>query len=309
MGIWRELGPEFTIECAKPQLIWGWIQKRFFNNGSGYDYMNQAAALFEEKGDVWWQAWALNFFGSALVDDSRDPQHTLQVLEKETVLWEKTGDRCTSAVVLWDLAGLACEREDFLEAQGYLQEALQRFEKLGAKCYILQTLVHLGDTSRALEQYDQAESYYQESLPLVHATLYYPWLARIYQGLGYVMLGKGDLQRAEEYFHEALRSSRELKFRHGQVHYIAGHAAIGVVRGQLGLAARLFGAFFAQPESLRSDVKTDQKILSAVDQREIQGYLDLCKSRMGKGAFEKAWNEGSSLSLNEVLDEVWKESH
>ncbi|HSK88901.1 MAG TPA: BTAD domain-containing putative transcriptional regulator [Anaerolineales bacterium] len=304
LGIWRELGLEFTVQGAKPQLILGWIQKRYFDNDNGYHYINQAATLFEERGDVWWQAWALNFLGSGLVDDSKDSQHTLEVLEKETRLWEKTGDTCTSAVVLWDLAGLACERGDFLLAQGYLKEALQRFEKLGARSYLLQTLVHLGDTARALKQYDQAESYYRESLPLVHATLYYPWLARIYQGLGYVMLGKGDLQQAWECFHEALNSSRDLNFRHGQVHYIAGNAAMAVVHGQLGFAARLFGAFFAQPQSLQSDVKTDQKILFAVDQREIRGYLDFCKSRIDKGAFEKAWKLGSCLSLQEAVNEI-----
>jgi tetratricopeptide (TPR) repeat protein len=285
----------------------GWIQKRFFNNDHGYNYINQAAAIFEARDNVWWQAWALNFLGAGLVDDANDPQHTLAVLEKESSLWETTGDRSTSAVVLWDLAGLACERGNFLEAQAYLKEALKRFEKLGAKSHILQTLVHLGDTSRALKQYDQAESYYQQSLPLLHATLYYPWLSRIYQGLGYVMLGRGDLQQAGEYFHEALRSSQKLQHRHGQVHYIAGEAAIAFVRGQFRFAAHLFGAFFAQPESLQSDVKTDQKILFAVDQREIKGYLDLCKSTIGKEAFDKAWDEGSSLSLNEALDEILKE--
>lgn len=304
MGIWHELGADFAFECAKSQLILGWIQKRFFNNDNGYACMNQAFTLFEERGDLWWQAWALNFLGAGLVDDSKDAQYTLKILEKETSLWEKTGDRCTSAVVLWDLAGLACERGDFWEAQGYLNEALQRFEKLGAKCYILQTLVHLGDTARALKQYDQAESYYRGSLPLVHETLYYSWLSRIYQGLGYVMIGKGDLRQAGEYFHEALCSSQELKFRHGQVHYIAGNAAIAVVRAQLDFAARLFGAFFAQPESLQSDMKTDQKILFVVDQKEIQGYLDLCRSRIDEGAFEKAWRRGSSLSLQEAVNEI-----
>jgi predicted ATPase len=309
MTIWNEIGPEFTVQGAKCQLIWGWIQKRFYRNDSGYDYMKQAAVLFEEKDDVWWQAWALNFLGAALVDDSWDPQYTLKVLEKETFLWERTGDRCTSAVVLWDLAGMACERGDFLEAQGYLNEALQRFEQLGAKCYILQTLVHLGDTARALKQYDQAESYYRESLPLLHATLYYPWLSRIYQGLGYVMLGKGDLERAGKYFQEAMSSSRELNLRHGQVHYIAGHAAIAVLRERLGSAVRLFGAFFAQPESLQSDVKTDQKILFVVDQREIRGYLKLCRDRLQKPVFEEAWNRGCSLSLNDALQEILRASN
>ena len=81
---------------------------------------------------------------------------------------------------------------------------------------------------------------------------------------------------------------------------------MAVVRAQLEFAARLFGAFFAQPQSLQSDVKTDQKILFVVDQRQVQGYLDLCKSRIGKEAFEKAWNEGSCLSLQESVNEIMK---
>ena len=309
LEIWHELGPVFALQRAQCLLILGWIQKRFFNNDNGYDYMNEAAALFEEKGDVWWHAWALNFLGASLVEDSKDSQRTLKVLEKETLLWEKTGDRCTSSVVLWDLAGLACEQGDFLEAQRFLKDALQRFEKLGANSYILQTFVHLGDTARALKQYEQAETYYRESLPLVYATLFYAWLPRIFQGIGYVMLGKGELQHAREYFHKALNASRELYLKHGQVHFLAGHAALAVLRDNLDLAARLFGAFFAQPESLQSDVKTDQKILFVVDQREIQGYLKLCRNQLEKAAFEKAWNGGSLLTLHEAVCEVMKEGN
>ncbi|HEX2992063.1 MAG TPA: hypothetical protein VHO49_15365, partial [Anaerolineales bacterium] len=104
-------------------------------------------------------------------------------------------------------------------------------------------------------------------------------------------------------------ASRELYLKHGQVHFLAGHAALAVLRDNLDLAARLFGAFFAQPESLQSDVKTDQKILFVVDQREIQGYLKLCRNQLEKAAFEKAWNGGSLLTLHEAVCEVMKEGN
>jgi non-specific serine/threonine protein kinase len=307
LEIWHELGPDFTVQSTKSLLILGWIQKRYFDNDKGYDYINQAATFFEEKGDMWWQAFALNYLGAGLVDDSKDIPLTRKVLEKEATLWEKTGDQCTSTVVLWDLSGLACERKDFLEALTYLEKALQILRRLGAKSLILQTLVHLGDIARAMKQYELAEFYYKESMPLVQTTLYFLWFPRINQGLGYVMLGKGNFQQAEKYFYDALNTSRELNVRHGQVHFIAGHAALEVLRARLNFATRLFGAFYAQPESLQSDVKTDQKILFLVDQLEIEGYLDRCRNEMEKTAFEKAWNEGSTLSLDEVVDEILKE--
>jgi predicted ATPase len=309
LELWHELGPDLTVQRAKSLLMLGWIEKRFFDDDKGYDHMKEAAALFEEKGDIWWQAWTLNFLGAALVEDAKDVQLSLKVIEKEAALWEKTGDQCFSIVVFWDLCALAFERGEFSKAYGYLKDGLQICRKAGAKSNLLQTLVHLGDIARALRQYDQAESYYKESMPLVYATFYYPWLPRIYQGLGYTMLGKGNLQQAEGYFQAALRESQELHFKHGRVHFIAGYAALAVARGRMQLAARLFGVFFAQPERLRSDMKIDKRILILVDQFEIEGYLNCCRSQMEKEEFEEAWSQGSSLSLNEALDEILKESN
>jgi tetratricopeptide (TPR) repeat protein len=220
------------------------------------------------------------------------------------ILWEKTGDESTSTFIFVDLAGLSCEMGDYHKALVYLEQSEQRCRKLGTKGYLLQTLVQLGDVARALKKLDRAESYYRESLPLIDETFYYPWLPRTYQSLGYIMLSRGSQGQAVEYFHKAFHSSQVQNFKHGQVHFIAGLAARAVLNRQFNYAARLFGAFFTQPESIHSDIKIDQKILSLVDHAEIDHYLERCKESMDRVAFEKAWVEGSSLCLEKVLGEL-----
>jgi predicted ATPase/DNA-binding SARP family transcriptional activator len=307
LEIWQKLGPDFTLQSAQCMLIKGWTQKSRFDNDKGYDYFNRAIAIFEKENATWWHAWALNFWGSMLVQDSKDVQTIQKLLEEETTLWKKTGDQCTSTVVLWDLGDMACERGDFIEAQGYYQESLQRYRRFGAKSYIFQSLVHLGDIARGLKQYDQAEMYYKESMSLVEVIMWEHWLPQIYLGLGYVMLAKGEPQQAQNYFRQALYVGREFNLNYGPVRCIAGYAATTVARAKLGFAARLFGAFFAQLESLQSDMKTNEKIMFLVDQTEIEGYLALCKSQIKKAKFEQAWNDGYVLSLDDVVNEILRE--
>lgn len=88
---------------------------------------------------------------------------------------------------------------------------------------------------------------------------------------------------------------------------IAGCAALAILQGRSDFAAYLFGAFFAQPESLHSDLKTDQKILFLVDQLEIERYMNRCRDQMDKSVFEKAWDDGSALSLDEALNIIMKD--
>ena len=83
---------------------------------------------------------------------------------------------------------------------------------------------------------------------------------------------------------------------------------MAVVRGDMIVAARLFGSFFAQIEKLQVELNTDQKLLDPVNQIEVDKYLSLCKSQIEPGTYEEVWNEGNSLSLNDVIDSVVKKN-
>ena len=304
MAIWHELGPEFAIEYAQCLLVLGYIQKRSSDDDKGYDLINESIVIFDERQCSWWKAFALNLLGWGLVEDMKDIQFALKVLNEESALWMEIGDQCASAVVFWDLGSLAFERGDLVEANGHFQEALKRHRKFGAKSYILQSLVHLGDIARRMKQYDLAERYYQESIPLAQDTTWYSWLSQIYRGLGYVTLTNGDSLQADKYFRQALVVSQELNMKFGMVLFLVGYASLAAFRGELGFATRLFGSFYAQYECLESVLKTTWRRICIIDQVEAEKYIDHCRSQMEEPAFEKAWKEGRSLSLEDAIREI-----
>lgn len=306
LGMWRDFGPGFTLECAQCLLGLGWIQKSIFHDDDGYDLINQAIATFREYGNIWWHAWALNLLGSLFVEDSRDPQEIHQFLEEEFAIWKQTGDQCGSALPLFDLGTLALERRDLLEARGYFLKSLKRHRQFGSKGLIFQSINYLADITRGLKQYDESEAYYHEIVPLARALLYDAWLSGIYRGLGFVALHRRKDQQAEQWFHQALMVAREYDSKRDSLLCIACFASLAAFRHGTILALRLFAAFFTQLEAFHSQSRLKKQILEPIDQMEIDESLALCRSQVEQGVFEQVWMDGQSLTFDQVISEILK---
>ena len=305
LEIWQGLFPNFSLERAQCLLTLGFVQKKYFDDETGFKHINESIDFFKRTGNLWWHAWALNLLAMIL----EDVQTIKKVLEEETLLWEKTGDQFSSAIPLLDLGALALEQGDFFEAQRFLQRSLQRFNKFGAKGFLIQILHKLGNAARGLKRYDQAETYYKDCVPLAHEIMWESSLPEIYSSLGFVALFMGNFEQADEYFDQALKVSMEFDQKQRKIFCIAGYASLVVVRGEGIKAARLFGAFFTQLESLQIELKIDQNLLEPVDEIEINNYLALCKKQLEEAAFKQAWNMGASLSLDDVMKEILKEGN
>ena len=53
-------------------------------------------------------------------------------------------------------------------------------------------------------------------------------------------------------------------------------------------------------------LKTTWRRICKIDQVEAEKYIDHCRNQMEEPAFEKAWNEGGSLSLKDAISEIEK---
>ncbi len=265
-------------------------------------------SIYSQKQEpLWWHAWALNLLVTAL-DNANDYQNIKKTLEEEIVLLDEIGDQFSSAGPLLDLGVLALERGEFVDAQEYFQESLHTYNKFEAKGFVIQLLVHLGDTMRGLNQYDQAKVYYEDSIPLASLIMWEFLLSKIYSGLGYVALNNGESEQAVQYFDKVLRISQEHNQKLRQLLCIAAFGSVAAATSDLKTAVRYFGSFFAQLENLQVELGTDQNLLDLVNQIEVDKYLSLCKSQIKPDIFERIWDEGASIPLSKVIDEMKRKS-
>jgi len=313
LEMWKKISPDCLSEQGKCFLTLGYIQKRFFNDDSGFEYLYKSISIFKEIQNTWWQAYALNILSSMLRNDPEKIQLIDPILKETETLWDELGDKLTSATTFEQYAFLASARGDYYEMQNHFTESLNIFNTLGAKGYVFEILTFLGHGARVLDQFEQAEMYYKEGLPLAEVTSLEIFLPRIYRGLGYVMLKKGEIHKAEDYFLKSLTLSREYKREQNRVFElvlcIAGYAALFLVKGEVKNAARYFGSYSEQLECIDPLFIKRHPISYNLFQIETDHYLPLCKAQMCEAEFEQAWIEGVSLSLEEVLSGILKEGY
>jgi predicted ATPase/DNA-binding SARP family transcriptional activator len=305
IDIFDVLGESYTIERARCLMVLGYIRKSYYNDDKGYAYLDQAVSIFREKSENWWLAFTLSFYGMIMVWDYKDFDVTRKLLEEEVTLWNQVGDRKGLGYPLEDFGSLHLREGDFVKAREYYQESLQIAYEFKARANILEALQFLGQTARGLKDYEQATLYYEESLLLSQEIGWDNWLFSIHCGLGYSAIHMGNEQGAVDHFCKAYKYALDHDFYRGRILCIAGYASL-VTHNKPIVAAKLFGAFFAQIEELQKESKSKKKLIISVDQMEIDEYLAYCHSQLEDTMFDEMFNVGRTLSLNDVVKEISK---
>ena len=306
LEIWRELGSTYALETAQSLLFLGYTRKRHFNDEMGINSVRESVVIFKKLEDHWWQAWALNLF-EVLVWDSMDYQALRNVFEEEASLWKEIGDRFGEALVLMDMGKLELDNGKYFESEVYFKSSLAIFMEFKAKGYLLTLLRYMGNAAQGLKNYSKAQKYYEESVQFAHMIGKAVSISYGYHFLGCATLHLGDAQGAEKYFYQALKLDRENNNKETLVFCLTNFAFLATLRKNLITAVRLFGAFYANIEALQSKEELDQDLIEPIDQLEIDYYLALCQAQLDKAEFDRTWNEGSSLSLDDAISEILKE--
>jgi predicted ATPase/DNA-binding CsgD family transcriptional regulator len=184
---------------------------------------------------------------------------------------------------------------DLGKARAFYEEALANSRELGSAsifrvCLSSLALPYLlqGDLERAAALAEEAAALSREAgdrllLPLV--------LTR----LGWVALLGGDLERAEALHTESLALSGELGDSWGTLALLEGLACTAGAKGEAQKAARLFGA----ARALREAIGVGQR---AQDSPRVEPYLVGARSRLGEGAWRRAWGEGYAMSMEAAIE-------
>ncbi|HEY9063080.1 MAG TPA: tetratricopeptide repeat protein [Pseudobacteroides sp.] len=246
-------------------------------------------------------------------------------------------DKRGVAKALWRLGFVARGKGIYDEAMKMISEYLTYCEELDDKDGIANALISIAELSRSQSEYDIAEKYYMNALNLSYELGYKAIIARVLKDLGEIMRYRGDFNKAMELYKESLAVSEEIGssgeiawlyrniaelelkagdfLKAGELYLkglnvfcdskentimfvflvLGGLAGVCVKLEKLGRSARLFGA----ADRLFNVV---ENLISQNDISEYTTRLEELRNIMDEGEFDKAWREGSQMSMEMAID-------
>ncbi|HEY8746120.1 MAG TPA: tetratricopeptide repeat protein, partial [Chloroflexota bacterium] len=239
-----------------------------------------------------YRAHALYVAGK-LAENQGDYAAARTFLTQGISLLRATGDRLRLADALAWSACVATAVSPEAELQALLEESLAIYRQLGAVPGMAKALNFLGEQARLRGDYDQASAFYNQSLALYEESHEQKAQAVLRHNLGYIAQHQRDYAGATALFSDALALYREYEDRRLLVICLAALAAVATI-GRPERAARLFAAAEAHLEAM--DTRMQPPDL-AQHQRNVADV----RAALGEQAFQQAWEEGRTMSLEQAL--------
>ncbi|MFL5734305.1 MAG: ATP-binding protein, partial [Chloroflexia bacterium] len=254
----------------------------------------ESLAIWRELGDKHGVANMLNNLGIvALPLGNYAEAYALH--EESLGIYRELGDKWSIALALANLGLVALNRGNFGEAGNLLRESLEIRRGLGDQQSTAQSLNNLGTVLRCQGEYEAAYNLHEESLGIFRE-LGDSWSVAIsLANLGLVKLKMGDYDEAEDLLEEALGLFREQDVKQGIATCLEGLA--GVAR-QLGKSERAV-ALFSAATTLREAIGIPAP---SYDRAGNEAGLVAVRAALTRAAFDRAWSDGRSLSLERVLN-------
>ena len=281
---------------AKALLLAG----AFTTNQGNYDQARglteESLALYRDLEDRWGTGVALNILGNvAYYHGEYDRAEGLY--RESLTLRRELGNQRDIAISLNNLGNVVREQGDYDRAAALYGESLEIHRALGDEWNIAIVLDNLGHVARQQGRFDRAVALFEDSLA-VRRRLRDVWgIAESLNGLGSVARDEGDVERAAALFAECLVLYRKVgdKWRCAECLEVLAWAAR--MQGRLERSARLFGAASAIRDSIGAPLSRTRKA-------EYEADLAAVRAGLGTDRFRAAWEEGRSMSLEEVADDV-----
>ena len=175
------------------------------------------------------------------------------------------------------------------------KEGLETFTELSDEDGIIDAYNVLGELSRTGEDFEAAEEYYKKSLDLAKKKKVKLKEGIQYSNLGTLAYQRGDYQLAETLTKQGMNIFLAMDAHYGIYYDISGLAGAALGLGNPKRAAKLLGASSAGLESLESFHQHADKVV-------VQHILDETKKALGKAEFQKAWQAGQRMTVQEAFE-------
>jgi predicted ATPase len=240
-----------------------------------------------------WRA-ALSNLGSLALElgdlDEAQERH-----EEALAIARELDDRSGTAASLNNLGNLLFERAEFAAADARYRESLVIVRELGDDIGIGNALNNLGTVATEQGRLDDARALLDEALAIRRAVGNPFGIARALNNLGIVAFEQREYAEARSLQQEALSIAMKLGDKRALASSLVELAALAGAEGDAIRSARVFGA----AENLRESIGMP---IPEVDRPRYERLVSTPRAALAHDqAFDEAWREGRSLSLEGVL--------
>jgi predicted ATPase/DNA-binding XRE family transcriptional regulator len=254
------------------------------------EYIEQALALARSLGDIWRQAGAL----SALAWDQRDKERSRKYRGEAIPLFRQAGDWRSLAFMLAIFGDTLLANGETQAAQPLLEESLELNRRMNSKSGMEFILVARSRQAILDGDHAKARLHLQEWLALAeelgNRMGYLYGRAR----LGQVALSEGNLEEGYQILSETVLEFQKDENLAGLAFTMERIAHFYSFSNMPNRSARLIGWVDGILEKIGAP-------RPSTEQAEVEHDVAKCISRLGKGGYTKAYDQGRDMALEDVV--------
>jgi predicted ATPase/class 3 adenylate cyclase/DNA-binding XRE family transcriptional regulator len=289
-----------TKAGAKVRMALGLLHFAQSNYSAARTNLENSLAIWQELGDKWWSAFVLGFLG--LVQRPRDQQVASDSFEESLRLATETGQDWIRAFALWNSGENELHLRNLAEAESMLNHSLEVGQALGDRMLQNEALRALGEVHEAKQEYGQAVNLYRESLAIVQELRDITNVSHLYFDVGRALQLAGDNEEAKRYFLDALRQSRQLGKKVGEVRALAGLGVVAAARREAERAVVLLTASQSLIAKLGLSFPSTQA-------GWLERHLEAARAQLGEEKFAVVLAKAERLSLGQIVNYAMEETH
>ena len=280
-----------------------WLTRGYSNEG--IDWLEKVLAQKQAatSGQI---AKAMKTLGGLLLfsKEGGNLNRISQVLEESLKLYQELGDQEGIAWVLNFMGIHSTEQEDFAKAKRFLNESLVLRRTLGDPWGIAQTMQNFASISLGERDYTRAKEYSEETIAWFQLAGNQRGVARTLGDLADIAHMEGDLNQAILLLSQSLSPLLQFGDKWSIVPILETLAVLESEQGNYVRAARLFGA----TETLRQSIAMElHQVFKLHQVFEYENNLTAVREKLSEAEFTLAWDEGSALTLEQILAFVLNE--
>jgi predicted ATPase len=256
----------------------------------------ESASIFHELGDQRGSAYPLLFLALVMTyQDKPDLQSAMKLFRESVSLFRETKDQWGEAYALTYWGDALLMPDDVAAARPVLDLGLKLWREVGDSWGIGTHLFIMGGLAWYDGDYATAHIQCQEAVERLRPYADKWGLARGLIRLGYACLYLDQLDKAQACFAESLTLFQEIGNRRGVIYCLSGLGGVAAKAGQLGRAARLFGA-------IQSLAGATSMLQYGIDRARYQRTLALARAEVkDEAAWIAAYAEGQALGLDQAI--------